>query len=92
MVRGNGSVRLFQERENENIDVAAIPGAAKGRIILLNASNREHPSISAASSRFLGIDSKNPSRSHVESGISNAMNGMMRPATVSYSPHLFHMI
>ena len=48
--------------------VAPIPGRIRGSTIRQNACQRVQPSISAASSRSLGIEAKNPRKSQTPTG------------------------
>ena len=64
----------------EYVAVAAIPGAASGRITFLTASSLLHPSIRAASSSVVGMLSKYPFIIQVEKGMINVILLMISDA------------
>lgn len=56
--RINANIKLFHENINARIPAVRIPGVASGIITLQKVPMLEAPSILAAISRSLGIDSK----------------------------------
>jgi acetaldehyde dehydrogenase (acetylating) len=65
-VRMRANINSFQENIKQKMAVTTIPGATRGKTILIMALTLEHPSTIAASSMSLGNSSKKPVNSHTE--------------------------
>ena len=88
LVSGKARTRSFQARIKQNREVAAIPGAVNGNMMMKKVANLPHPSMLAASSNSSGKSMKKLRIIQVANGILSARYGKIKPICVSSRPVL----